>query len=272
MPPSPDDTTSVYKPQRVSDSVLEVREVTKRFGGNVAVDALSLSVSRGVVAGLIGPNGAGKSTLFDLLAGVQTPTKGRIMLDALSIERTPAYRRARLGLGRTFQVARPFPALSVVENVMLGRHDQSGEAILPNWFTPRKVHRQERETLGKAMDLLRFVSLDRLATQPARVLSGGQRKLLEIARVMMGDPRVLLLDEPAAGVNPSLLDIIMDRIATINARGVTVFLIEHNMDLVTRLCSHVFVMAQGRLLCEGAPDTIARDPRVIEAYLGSAAA
>ncbi|MDX7950630.1 ABC transporter ATP-binding protein [Lichenihabitans sp. Uapishka_5] len=252
--------------------ILAVEAVTKRFGGHAAVDQLSLSVPPGLIAGLIGPNGAGKSTLFDLLAGRQSPTQGRILYEGQSIERRPAHRRAALGIGRTFQIPRPFGALSVRDNVMLGRQHHPGERLLPNFLQPARVVEAERAARRDADELLAFVSLGHLAGSPARVLSGGQRKLLELARVMMGQPRLLLLDEPAAGVNPSLLETIMEKVAAIAARGVTVFLIEHNMDLVSRLCGHVFVMAEGRLLCEGAPAVVVRDPRVIEAYLGTGAA
>jgi branched-chain amino acid transport system ATP-binding protein len=153
---------------------------------------------------------------------------------------------------------------------MLGAQRQSGEQIWPNLLTPGTVRRQERASRDRAMDLLRFVRLETHARQPARVLSGGQRKLLELARALMAEPSLLLLDEPAAGVNPTLLRLIVDRIAEINQRGVAVLVIEHNMDVVVRLCEHVFVMAAGRLLCEGAPETVIKDPSVIEAYLGGA--
>lgn len=252
--------------------LLRAEAVTKRFGGVLAVDHLSFMIRPGEIVGLIGPNGAGKTTMFDCLAGSQRPSDGRILFKDRAIETLPAHRRARLGLGRTFQVPRPFTQMSVVENVMLGQQGQRGEAMLPNWLRPGAVQRQEADVHRRAMELLGFVTLDKLAHEPARVLSGGQRKLLDLARVLMGDPALLLLDEPAAGVNPALLELIIDRIRAIRDRGVTVLLIEHNMDLVARLCSRVLAMAQGSLLAEGTPAAVTRHPAVIEAYLGGMAA
>ena len=252
--------------------ILAARGLVKRFGGVAAVDGVSLSIRQGEIVGLIGPNGAGKTTLFDLIAGEQSPSAGHIFINGRAAEQAPAHTRAANGLARTFQIPRPFAAMTLVENVMLGNPRQSGESILPNWLTPRGVAREERANFDKAMALLDFVTLARLAHQPARVLSGGQRKLLELARVLMAEPTILLLDEPAAGVNPALLEIIVERIAQINRRGVALFIIEHNMAMVARLCRHVLVLANGRLLCEGRPDEVARDARVIEAYLGGVAA
>jgi len=249
---------------------LAARDLVKRFGGVAAVDGVSIDVPRGRIFGLIGPNGAGKTTLFDLLAGEQRPTAGNIVLNGVAIERAPPQARLAHGLGRTFQIPRPFPGMTLVENVMLGAQGQSGERIWPNWLTPGRVRREERICHDRAMELLRFVELDKLALSPARVLSGGQRKLLELARALMAEPSLLLLDEPAAGVNPTLLAVIVDRIVAINRRGVAVLVIEHNMDVIVKLCDHVFVMAAGRLLCEGTAETVTKDPRVIEAYLGGA--
>ena len=250
--------------------MLEVAGVSKHFGGVKAVDNVSFRVERGSITGLIGPNGAGKTTMFDLIAGSQRPTGGRILLNGRSLERRAAQHRIGAGLGRTFQIPRPFGEMTVLENLLLSAQGQIGERILPNWLGARRVARQERAHLATARALLEFLSLSALADEPARILSGGQRKLLELARVLMAEPEIILLDEPAAGVNPALLDTIMTRIGEINRRGITFLVIEHNMEVVARLCAKVVVMAGGRLLCEGAPDAVARDPRVIEAYLGGA--
>jgi branched-chain amino acid transport system ATP-binding protein len=252
--------------------MLELRSVARRFGGMKAVDGVSLTVQRGEIAGLIGPNGAGKTTLFNLVAGSLAPSGGAILLDGQPIESEPAHCRLARGLGRTFQIPRPFPEMSVLENLLVAARQQAGEHIWPNFLAPRRIAAEEKRNIEKARELLAFVTLDRLADQPARILSGGQRKLLELARVMMAEPRLILLDEPAAGVNAQLLDTIVARILDINRRGVTLLIIEHNMDVIIRLCARVFVMAEGRLLAEGAPRDIARDPRVIEAYLGRTAA
>jgi branched-chain amino acid transport system ATP-binding protein len=252
--------------------MLETRSLSRHFGGVAAVDAVSIKISQGEVAGLIGPNGAGKTTLFNLVAGSLKPSAGEVRLNGRRIDDRPPHTRLDLGLGRTFQIPRLFAEMSVLENMLTAARGQIGERILPNWLPSTAVRAQERLNVEKAMRLLDFVTLTRLAREPARVLSGGQRKLLELARILMADPKLILLDEPAAGVNPSLLETIIDRIQAINATGVTFLIIEHNMDMVARLCSRALVMVEGRLLCEGAPREVVRDPRVIEAYLGGAAA
>ncbi|MFZ1470809.1 MAG: ABC transporter ATP-binding protein [Paracoccaceae bacterium] len=251
--------------------VLEAQNLTKRFGGVVAVQGMSLTLAKGEILGLIGPNGAGKTTMFDLLAGSVMPTSGAIRLGGQDVAGQAAHRRLAQGMGRTFQIPRPFADLTLMENMLLARQSQTGERLWANFTAPARVRAEERAARDKARQVLDMLLLGRLADDPARVLSGGQRKLLELARVLMADPSVILLDEPAAGVNASLLETIIDRIRDINARGVTFLLIEHNIDMVSRLCHRVMVMASGALLCEGTPDQIARDPRVIDAYLGGAA-
>jgi len=252
--------------------ILQTLSLSKRFGATAVVDNVCLSIAGGDIAGLIGPNGAGKSTLFDVLAGGQQPTTGQVLLRGVEVGFHPAHSRLAAGLGRTFQIPRPFAEMSVVENVMLGRQNHAGERLWPNWLAPRKIAQIEASVLRRAMELLEFVTLAPLAHQPARILSGGQRKLLELARLLMAEPAVVLLDEPAAGVAPALLEVIIARIAELNRRGLTFLIVEHNMELVSQLCRRVFVMAAGALVCEGSPREVVRDPRVIAAYLGGAAA
>jgi branched-chain amino acid transport system ATP-binding protein len=252
-------------------ALLAARGVVMQFGGMRAVDGMALELRRGEILGLIGPNGAGKTTMFNLIAGSLKPTAGQIIAGGVDVTREPPERRIARGIGRTFQIPRPFAEMTVLENVLTGAQQQAGENILANFLQPARVAAEEGAAMDKARGLLDFLTLSHLAGEPARVLSGGQRKLLELARVLMADPKVILLDEPAAGVNPALLEFIIARIVDLNARGTTILLIEHNMDMVARLCGRIIVMAQGRLLREGKPDEVARDPAVIEAYLGAAA-
>ncbi|MBL8699330.1 MAG: ABC transporter ATP-binding protein [Alphaproteobacteria bacterium] len=252
--------------------MLVARDLVKAFGGVRAVDGVSFAIGRGTITGLIGPNGAGKTTLFNCLAGFHRPTSGTLAFQGTRIDGEGPDRIFRRGLARTFQIPRPFPEMSVLENVMLAPAGQTGERFWSNWFAAGTVAREERALRDRAMHWLAFVGLDALAGRPARVLSGGQRKLVELARVLVAEPTMILLDEPGAGVNPRMLDTIVDRIATLNAQGITFLVIEHNMDLVMRLCRPILVMAQGRLLMQGDPDAVRGDPRVVEAYLGGAAA
>lgn len=248
--------------------MLILDEVVKTFGGHRAVDRVSCTLERGRITGLIGPNGAGKTTLFNLIAGVWRPDGGRITLDGRVISGLRPDQVFAAGLARTFQIPKPFAAMSVLENVMLAPQGQAGERFWRNWFSPGRVAREEAAVRERAMHWLDFVGLARLAHEPAKVLSGGQRKLLELARAMVSEPRLVLLDEPGAGVNPALLDTIVDRIATLHRQGVNFLIIEHNMDLVTSLCETVLVMAQGRLLASGTAAQVLRNPQVVQAYLG----
>jgi branched-chain amino acid transport system ATP-binding protein len=251
-----------------ASSVLELRGVTRRFGGHRAVDDVSFHVRPGTITGLIGPNGAGKTTVFNLIAGALRPTAGQIALGEHRLDGQPAHRVLRAGVARTFQIPRPFAAMTVLENLMLAGQDQPGEQWWTNWLRPGRVAAAESALRARASELLDFVGLGGLIGAPARVLSGGQRKLLELARALMTGPRLLLLDEPAAGVHPAMVDAIAERIVALHRQGLTVLLIEHNLELVMRLCRPVLVMAGGRLLVEDEPEAVRADPRVLDAYLG----
>jgi branched-chain amino acid transport system ATP-binding protein len=263
MPESP-----ITESQGEDHAVVDARRVTKRFDGLTVVSEMSLVVRRREMVGLIGPNGAGKTTMFNLIAGSLKPTSGEVWLSGQEVGGDPPEKRIRHGLARTFQIPRPFPDMSVLENLLVGGQGQQGEGLLANFLRPKAVRAKERALIDKARHLLEFVTLSHLEHQPARVLSGGQRKLLELARVLMADPDVILLDEPAAGVNPALLEVIIERVVALNQQGKSILLIEHNMDMVSRLCSRVVAMALGKLLAEGTPSSVASDPAVIEAYLG----
>ena len=247
--------------------ILEARGITKSFGGFCVVNDISLDLTASEILGVIGPNGAGKSTLFNLLAGALPIDSGSIRLAGKDLSSARPEARIQSGLGRTFQIPRPFPRMTVLENVMTAAQNQRGESMFSALAAPRLVAAQERANATRARDLLDFVSLTHLENQPAAVLSGGQRKLLELARVLMADPRVILLDEPAAGVNPALLDLIIDRILAINKLGIAVLLIEHNMEMIARLCPRVIIMAAGKALAEGPPAEVTKRADVIDVYL-----
>jgi len=248
--------------------LLSVRGITKRFGGFTAVDAMSFDLAQGVIGGLIGPNGAGKTTLFNTMAGLMTPDAGEVQLDGVPIQGKAPHRIFAEGLSRTFQIPRPFPEMSVLENVMLVPLGQAGEQFWNNWFRPAKVAAEERAARAQAEEIIEFCSLTRVRGDQASTLSGGQLKLLELARVLMADPKIILLDEPAAGVNPSLMMTLVDKIQALNARGYTFLIIEHNMDVVMSICDPITVMAQGRLLYQGDAAGARKDRAVLDAYLG----
>jgi ABC-type branched-subunit amino acid transport system ATPase component len=240
-------------------ALLEIDGLTKRFGGVTAVDDCSFAVPAGSVTALVGPNGSGKTTAFNLITGYARADAGTVRFAGAAVRRPDPIRLARSGLTRTFQQARVFPDLTLVENMVA--------ALQQPWtstFT-RKVRRSERD---RALQLLDEFGITRLAEERAGNLSYGQKKLLEFAAVLMADPRLVLLDEPTAGVNPVLVEQIEERIRELNARGLTFLVVEHNMNLVMRLCDPVVVLAQGSKLAEGHPDEVRSDPRVLDAYLG----
>jgi len=248
--------------------MLLVEDLQKGFGGPPVVAGVSFAVPPGRITGLIGPNGAGKTTLFNCIAGSLRPDSGRISFGGQRIDGLRPDQIFGAGLARTFQIPRPFAAMTVLENVMTAPRHQLGERFWANWFAASAIAAEERRIAARARHWIDFLGLGHLTHEPARLLSGGQRKLLELARALVAEPRMILLDEPAAGVAPPLLATIMERIATLHEAGTDFLIIEHNMDLVARLCRPVLVLAEGRLLLEGDPDEVRRDPRVMDAYLG----
>jgi branched-chain amino acid transport system ATP-binding protein len=249
--------------------LLEVHDLVKDFGGLRAIDHCSFSVREGTITGLIGPNGAGKTTTFNVIAGFFRPDAGRVTLDGQDITALAPHEIFAKGLCRTFQIPREHMTMSVLENLMLVATQQLGERFWNCWIRPGEVRRQEEEIREKAMEVLRFVELTHVAHEYAGKLSGGQKKLLELARTLMTDPKIVLLDEPGAGVNRTLMKRLTENIQRMQReRGITFLLIEHDMDMVMSLCDPVIVMSEGRRLMEGRPEEVQRDPRVLEAYLG----
>ena len=249
--------------------MIEVSSVRKSFGGVAALDGCSLTVANSSITGLIGPNGAGKSTLFDVIAGSKQPDSGSVKLDAIDITGVAEHRRVPLGLVRTFQVPQEFPRLSVRQNLKMVPPHQTGENLLFAWTMRTRIRAEDAKIGAKADEVLAFLGLDPLADAPAGSLSGGQKKLLELGRTMMLEPKVVLLDEPGAGVNRFLLAKLVEAIRRLNTeRGYTFCIIEHDMDLVAELCDPVIVMAEGRVLAQGTMAEVRSNARVIEAYFG----
>ena len=248
-------------PNLPATGLLAVTGVTKSFGGALALAGCTLSVREGSITGLIGPNGAGKTTLFNVISGLTRADGGEIRLGRERLDGLAAHAIARRGVARTFQIPRPLGRMTVLENQLVYAHDQPGELLARVFATPARVRDAERRARERA----------HLADARADALSGGQKKLLELARALMSDPHIVLLDEPGAGVNPTLMRSLIETIRTLQGAGRTFLLIEHDMDLVTELCDPVIVMAQGKTLVEGPFTEVRRDPRVLEAYLGSAA-
>jgi branched-chain amino acid transport system ATP-binding protein len=250
-------------------TILETVSLSKHFGGLKAVEDVSLRVRRGTLTGIIGPNGAGKTTYFNILAGAMRPTSGRVLFEGADVTREKAHRRARRGLARTFQLTRALARMTVRENLMLAPDGQAGEHVGAPLFAAPLVRAQEKEARAKADATLGLFDLAPLADAYAGSLSGGQKKLLELARTLMREPKVVLLDEPMAGVNPTLARKLMDMIERLRReRGITFVLVEHDLEAVFQRCDPIVVMANGRKLMEGPAAVVRADPAVIDAYLG----
>ena len=250
------------------DPILLADKIRKNFGGVVAVDVDHIEIQRGSITALIGPNGAGKTTLFNLLTGFDTPDAGEWRFDGRNMEKIVAHKTAAMGMVRTFQLTKSLTKMSVIENMKLGATHQVGEKWW-NALMPFRWKKQEQIIEQRADALLKRFKLDHMRSEYAGTLSGGQRKLLEMARALMTNPRLVMLDEPMAGVNPALKQSLLEHIRGLRDDGMTVLFVEHDMDMVNDVSDWVIVMAEGRVIAEGTPAQISANPAVVEAYLGS---
>jgi neutral amino acid transport system ATP-binding protein len=241
-------------------SMLEAHNVSKAYGGIQALQACSITVEQGSIVGLIGPNGSGKTTLFNVMTGYQRVDTGEIIFNGVSIKNATPDKIFGLGIGRTFQITRIFPRLTVLENMHVAAQRQGARGLLSRWSS---MYEQRR-----ALELLRFVGIEQLKDVPASNLSYGQKKLLEFAFILVAEPQVILLDEPAGGVNPSMINRLTEYIRALNKQGVTFLVVEHNMEFVMGLCDKVMVMHRGTKIAEGTPKEVRTNPLVLEAYLG----
>jgi branched-chain amino acid transport system ATP-binding protein/neutral amino acid transport system ATP-binding protein len=249
-------------------SLLEVRGVTRSFYGVHALNGVDIDVEAGKITGLIGPNGAGKTTLFNCISGLIPADEGSIRFEGSEITHMRPDQVTGRGLVKTFQIARGFPRLTVLENLLLYGPDQPGEHVMAALTRSKSALERERQIMARAAEIAAMLNLTRVLNNKASDLSGGQKKLLEIGRALMSEPKLILLDEPAAGVNPTLVREIGERLRAIVASGITLLLIEHQMDLIARLCDHVIVMAEGRRLVEGSFEEVANNLEVQQAYMG----
>ena len=251
--------------------ILKVRDLKKYFGGVMAVDGASFSVEEQTIKGLIGANGAGKTTLFNLITGYYKLDSGKIFFNGERVEQLPTFKKAQIGMVRTFQLTKALSRMTVLENLLLGPKMQSGEHIRNIFLRPKMVADEEARIVEKALETLEFFELKHMKDDYAGALSGGQKRLLEMARALMTDPKMLLLDEPFAGVNPTLARKLVGRIRELKDRGMTFLIIEHDMPLITEVSDTLSFMNHGRIILEGAPWDVKHDPRVLDAYLGDGA-
>jgi len=251
------------------DSILATKEISCYFGSFRAVNNVSIEIKRGSITGLIGPNGAGKTTLFNVIAGGLKPSFGRVNLNNVDVTGKMPETLFTLGLGRTFQIPRPFARMSVLENVMLAPPAQIGERLSGPFLSRALMKNQERVIRKRAMEVIDFMTLTPLADHPAGQISGGQMKLLELARILMSDPQIILLDEPAAGVNPTLAGTLIQKIEELNRQGKTFLIIEHDMDFIMRHCNPIIALTQGHVAFEGTPEQAQSNQALLDAYLGA---
>ena len=250
------------------DPILVASNVTRQFGGLTAVNVEHLEIPRGQITALIGPNGAGKTTLFNLLTGFDKPNTGEWTFEGKNLAGVSSYKVARMGMIRTFQLTKALSLLTVIDNMRLGSQDQPGEGFLRSWLRPAWRHREAVIT-EKADGLLKRFKLDAKREDYAAALSGGQRKLLEMARALMSDPKLVMLDEPMAGVNPALTQSLLEHIKDLKSNGTTVLFVEHDMHMVRHISDWGIVMAEGKVVAEGPPAEVMKNPAVIDAYLGA---
>jgi ABC-type branched-subunit amino acid transport system ATPase component len=248
--------------------LLQARGIRKTYGGLEALSGVDLDLARGRITGLIGPNGAGKTTLLNVISGVERAMSGQVLFLGEDIGSLPQHRLATRGLVRTFQISRELGQLTVLENLLLARARQTGEGLVGLFARPKRVRQEEEAAIEVARAALQKVNLWRLADAPAATLSGGQKKLLELSRALMLQPRLVLLDEPAAGVAPAMEEVLVATIRGLADEGVDFLIVEHDLDIVAALCDHVYVMAAGQVLTEGTFAHVVGDARVVEAYLG----
>lgn len=249
--------------------ILSIAGVTKRFGAFTAVNNFSLNLESGTIGGLIGPNGAGKSTLFNIVAGVFKPDAGEVDLDNATVTGLPAHKMFSNGLLRTFQIPHEYSYMTAIENLLVVPEEQIGEQLHAALFLPGRVARQEAGFVKKATEVIEFLGLKKVKNELAGNLSGGQKKLLELGRTMMVDAKIVLLDEIGAGVNRTLLNTLVSNIQKQNDElGRTFFIIEHNMEFISKLCHHVTVMVEGEMMTDGSPEEVLSDPQVVDAYFG----
>jgi len=250
------------------DPIMVADNVSRKFGGLIAVDVQHLEIPRGAITALIGPNGAGKTTLFNLLTGFDKPDSGSWSFSGKNLAGVPAHSVAKMGQVRTFQLTKALGLLTVLENMKLGSKDQIGESLLQSIF-PFLWKKQEMEIEERALEILERFKLIKLKDDFAASLSGGQRKLLEMARALMSNPTLVMLDEPMAGVNPALTESLLEHILDLKTQGMTVLFVEHDMHMVRHIADWVIVMAEGQIIAEGAPSDVMKDEAVVDAYLGS---